>query len=444
MNRKFIRKLTGVLSALLCVFCVALPAVAATTRSGTEITILLDGATLKSDVSAQIKNDRAIVPMRSIFEALGYTIHWNDATKTVTAQKGNKTISLTVGDELLTVTNNSTSQFYALDAAPYIEDSRTMVPLRAVAEGDGASVDWNSQTRTVTIQSQASLAQEGILPSLVTITTNRTQGSGFILESSGVLVTNCHVMNNATVVSITFSDGTNYMDEVTVLGFDISRDLVLLQINKTNLPALTIGDPDTLSVGSAIRIAGSPGGKKNTITEGSVTEVTDNYILTDAVILQGNSGGVVVNEQGEVVGIPSFSTTSSSGVVRNFSQRSDFIAGTDRSRTYTLAEFTQIYQTAIPPQHLIKTQDGSQVYIDWEMLPNASYYVVMSSDKEDGVYTPVYNPAEGDDVWYWNYPHCFGLTLQGSGIFHQYYKVATVVNGVISAYSEPIEVLVKK
>ncbi|NPV90756.1 MAG: copper amine oxidase N-terminal domain-containing protein [Firmicutes bacterium] len=93
-----------------------------------------------------------MVPMRVIFEALGATVQWDDATKTVTATKDATVIKLTIGSETAYKNDESVS----LDAPGMIVDDRTLVPLRFVSEALGAQVAWDGATQTVSITSPAS------------------------------------------------------------------------------------------------------------------------------------------------------------------------------------------------------------------------------------------------------------------------------------------------
>ena len=99
------------------------------------------------DVPAQIINDRTMVPLRAIFEALGATVEWNNETRTVTSEKGDTKISLTIDDTNLYVNGEAK----VLDVPAQIVNDRTMVPARAIAEAYGCKVEWDGETRTVTI-----------------------------------------------------------------------------------------------------------------------------------------------------------------------------------------------------------------------------------------------------------------------------------------------------
>ena len=112
------------------------------------IKVVLNGEEIDfADVAPQIINDRTMVPLRAIFEALGAEVTWDDSTKTVHARLGDTEISLPVGK----------TEFYKngeaipLDVPAFIENGRTLIPLRAVADALGCDVDWVGETRTVII-----------------------------------------------------------------------------------------------------------------------------------------------------------------------------------------------------------------------------------------------------------------------------------------------------
>ena len=155
--------------------------------------------------------------------------------------------------------------------------------------------------------------------------TGSSGGSGFILSEDGYVVTNCHVVENATAVQVTLSTGDEY--EAKVIGSDKLNDVALLKIEATNLPAVKIGSSDNLAIGDMVCAIGNPlGSLTATQTVGYVSgkdrqvttdNTTINMIQTDAAINSGNSGGPLFNMYGEVVGITSakYSGTTSSGAV---------------------------------------------------------------------------------------------------------------------------------
>ena len=107
----------------------------------------LDGLRLKFDVPPVIVDDRTLVPMRAIFEALGAYVDWNDETRTVTASASGKTIVMQIGGEQMTVDGVAIE----LDVPPVILFDRTLVPVRAVSESFGATVEWDEASYNVII-----------------------------------------------------------------------------------------------------------------------------------------------------------------------------------------------------------------------------------------------------------------------------------------------------
>ncbi len=126
--------------------------------SADSITVLLDERPLDFPVEPFITQGTTFVPMREIFEALGAEISWDDATKTVTSSKDDTEIKITIGSRA--VFKNGAED--TLLAAPVIVDDFTMVPLRFVSESFGCEVDWNGNTKTVTINSENPLENTAI------------------------------------------------------------------------------------------------------------------------------------------------------------------------------------------------------------------------------------------------------------------------------------------
>ncbi len=115
-----------------------------------NVTVVLDGKKIESDVAARIENGRTLVPMRAIFEAFGMNVEWNGEEKRVTAVGGDDTVVLSVGKNEITV-NGKTKE---IDTAPIIENGTTLVPVRAAAEGLDAVVTWDNAARTVNIETK--------------------------------------------------------------------------------------------------------------------------------------------------------------------------------------------------------------------------------------------------------------------------------------------------
>jgi serine peptidase DegS len=138
----------------------------------------------------------------------------------------------------------------------------------------------------------------------------RALGSGVIIDEAGHIVTNNHVIANATTIKVQLADGRT--DEARVVGRDPDTDLALLSIKLRPLPVMSLGRSDQLQVGDAVLAIGNPLGLQQTVTHGIVSAINrkqvgvatfENFIQTDAPINSGNSGGALVNIRGELVGI---------------------------------------------------------------------------------------------------------------------------------------------
>ncbi len=117
--------------------------------ASSEISVLVDGVEVYYPTAPVIQNDSTLVPLRQTFEALGSKVDWDNATRTVTAEKGNTTIKLTIGNNTAYKNGNSLN----VSVAPQIINGSTFVPIRFVAESFGCAVGWDKNTRTVIINS---------------------------------------------------------------------------------------------------------------------------------------------------------------------------------------------------------------------------------------------------------------------------------------------------
>lgn len=138
-------------------------------------------------------------------------------------------------------------------------------------------------------------------------------GSGVIFTTDGYIVTNNHVVENATKIEVVLNDKRKF--DAKIIGTDPSTDIALLKIDATNLPTIPFGDSNQLKLGEWVLAIGNPFNLTSTVTAGIVSAKARNinilnsemkiesFIQTDAAVNPGNSGGALVNTRGELVGI---------------------------------------------------------------------------------------------------------------------------------------------
>lgn len=141
----------------------------------------------------------------------------------------------------------------------------------------------------------------------------RGTGSGFIIQSDGLVLTNAHVVDQADTVTVTLKDGRNFTGKV--LGQDELTDVAVVKIQANNLPTVSVGNSDQLRPGEWAIAIGNPLGLDNTVTAGIISgtgrssadvgapDKRVGFIQTDAAINPGNSGGPLLNQQGQVIGM---------------------------------------------------------------------------------------------------------------------------------------------
>ena len=147
------------------------------------------------------------------------------------------------------------------------------------------------------------------------------QGSGFIIDKSGYIVTNNHVVAGADTIKVILKDDTEY--DAKIVGRDPVTDIALIKVAaKNNLPTVPMGSSEKLRVGEWVAAIGSPFGLEHTVTAGIVSAKGrvigsgpyDDFIQTDASINPGNSGGPLINMRGEIIGINTMIIAGGSGI----------------------------------------------------------------------------------------------------------------------------------
>jgi serine protease Do len=164
---------------------------------------------------------------------------------------------------------------------------------------------------------------EKFFPEMPRERTQRSLGTGFIIDPKGLVITNEHVVKDADKIKVKLAGQGGKEYSATVKGRDPQTDLALLQIDsKETFPSLTLGDSDKIRVGDWVVAIGNPFGLGHTVTQGIISAKGriigagryDNFLQTDAAINPGNSGGPLLNLNGQVVGINTAIVATGQGI----------------------------------------------------------------------------------------------------------------------------------
>ncbi len=250
-----------------------------------------------------------------------------------------RSVGLVLGAALLSaiLASGGTYALVALGRPAAGAPGATAAPAATVA---GAVAASSSGTTTITADDVAARVAASAEPSVVTITVagasrspfgdvTQGTGSGFVVGQGGLILTNNHVVADATSLSVTLPDGK--IVDATIVATDPAHDLALVRAGGVTLPPLVLGDGSRLTVGQIAIAIGSPLGTfTQTVTQGIVSGLgrsidvsdgprtaarhLDGLIQTDAAINPGNSGGPLLDSAGHVIGIVTATASNSQGV----------------------------------------------------------------------------------------------------------------------------------
>jgi S1-C subfamily serine protease len=183
-----------------------------------------------------------------------------------------------------------------------------------------------SELKASTSQDFSGIIEQAV-KSVVSIKTDASQGSGFIISSEGYLVTNAHVLSQAHYAQALTSN--NELKSASLIGYDSDLDVALLKITG-NYNYLELADSDDVKVGEKVIAVGNPYGLSFSVTEGIVSAVNrvginnlPYYFQTDVALNPGNSGGPLIDTQGKVIGMNNFKV--SGGESLGFALESDYV-----------------------------------------------------------------------------------------------------------------------
>jgi len=192
------------------------------------------------------------------------------------------------------------------------------------------SIDYEISLLKASVSEDFSGIIEETVKSVVTIRTDISQGTGFIITEDGYVVTNAHVMKGARAAGVITYKGDLY--SVRLIGSNEIMDIILLKIDGEFEP-LEFGDSDKVQVGERVIAIGNPLGLQFSVTEGIISAVhrkgvngLEAYIQTDAALNPGNSGGPLINKQGKVIGINNFKAVQGENL--GFALESNYVKDT--------------------------------------------------------------------------------------------------------------------
>lgn len=400
-----------------------------------SIMVYVDNQPLSFDTPPLIKNERTLVPLRAIFEKLGYSINWNPKDQTITGKKKSLTIKMQIGRRQAFLNDKA----ILVEAAPLLVDSQAMVPLRFIAESTDAKVYWNEAAKTVSITSKESINRPRTLSdSVVMITTDKQQGSGVILSKSGLIATNFHVLEGASTLKVTFQDSNIYTGNVVVTGFNTAKDIALLKINAVDLRPAKLGDSSKLSSGDPITAIGSPLGSKNLITEGSILGLSNGIISISAVLDHGSSGGGLFDSSENLIGITS--STNKSG--KYFAMPVQEVKKLSTNGRFALSSLKQLNAEPPIPQNLAVHYEGTTAYLHWDYTYGPNFYYLYKLNPLSGEFEKQINPNNNTYEWHWGYPQSFGIDT--NDLESAQFKIAAVKNGKTSPFSNSVNVINKQ
>jgi len=257
-------------------------------------------------------------------------------------------------------------------------------------------------------------------------------GSGFYVSADGNIVTNFHVIEGAKSLSVTDSNGNTYNGSVKIIGYNADDDIAVLDIDKTPELYLKPGNSDNVVLGENVYAIGYPLGLQVTISGGIVSSLWPNGIIqTTAPISHGNSGGVLLNDRGQAVGITYGGIEDGENL--GFAIPINKYVNLSKNMSLTLAD---LYKTTVrkPVNVSVIQTSKDAVSIYWDPVSGADYYYVYMAETADGPYTRLAD-NNGSERWQWRANSCIiSRGLEPGNTY--YFKVTSVDDSVESIPSE--------
>ncbi len=209
----------------------------------------------------------------------------------------------------------------------------TICAIHAIAQGtpqspSGEGPSASPQSRTESVANGWAEIVAHARPAVVVIETDKGFASGFVIKPDGIIVTNHHVVADATAMAVKLASGEVYRN-VYLLGSDPTDDLAFLKIEAVDLPTIPLGNSNDVQVGEEVLLVGAPQGLEQTVSNGLISGIRLDegvrVLQTSAAASPGSSGGPLLNRNGEAVGVMSFKVVNGENL--NFTIPINYVRG---------------------------------------------------------------------------------------------------------------------
>lgn len=397
-------------------------------------------------------------------------------TETIVFKWGNKVEARIVEktDEYIKLETGGVQLIYRLEDIQSIDGKSPFLLSKEASSETSGQIPGSTKTSKDIFQA---ISPAVVYISTQTLNAEESLGTGFIVDTSGIVVTNYHLVHAARKIEVKLKDGSTYpVTSIVYFDPDPNRDISILKIDGQNLPVVPLGDSDYLQVGEKIYCIGNPLGLEYSFSDGMLSGIRDlegvKWLQFTAPIAPGNSGGPIINSKGEVMGMTTFLVRAAQNLnfalaineikpfistipkmsVEEFTTHTSplssyFMPGTELSQEGLSGIYNITY--ALNPSNNIPyagnvyiAKEGQTYRLLWEFLGSIPYEgvgVVMDntlcvgwSNLGGGYGVVVYKVAQGSLKGKWTTPALGGLAgiedLEGPTGLNGVYKIVNSLN----------------